>query len=113
MTEQSPLELGETKQEPAYIVLQHANYMERELGRLWLNGDDAKEKAAFIVLAANCHEELVAALEWIDTYLANQPLDQQAKFLITKKVKEALAKVKESTADETRLQQQDLDEETL
>jgi len=63
MTEQSPLELGETKQEPAYIVLQHANYMERELGRLWLNGDDAKEKAAFIVRAVNCHEELVAALE--------------------------------------------------
>jgi len=63
MTEQSPLELGETKQEPAYIVLQHANYMERELGRLWLNGDDAKEKAAFIVRAVNCHEELVKALE--------------------------------------------------
>ena len=38
--------------------------------------------------------ELVAALEWIDTYLANQPLDQQAKFLITEKVKEALAKAK-------------------
>ena len=66
MTEQSPLELGETKQEPAYIVLQHANYMERELGRLWLNGDDAKEKAAFIVRAANCHEELVKALKRID-----------------------------------------------
>ena len=38
--------------------------------------------------------ELVAALEWIDTYLANKPLDQQAKFLITEKVKEALAKAK-------------------
>ena len=36
--------------------------------------------------------ELVAALKWIDTYLANQPLDQQAKFLITQKVREALAK---------------------
>ena len=41
---------------------------------------------------ANCFNELVAALEWIDTYLANQPLDQQAKFLITQKVREALAK---------------------
>ena len=39
--------------------------------------------------------ELVAALKWIDTYLANQPLDQQAKFLIIEKVKDALAKAKE------------------
>ena len=38
--------------------------------------------------------ELVAALKWIDTYLANQPLDQQAKFLIIEKVKDALAKAK-------------------
>jgi len=36
----------------------------------------------------------VAALKWIDTYLANQPLEQQAKFLIIEKVKDALAKAK-------------------
>jgi len=39
--------------------------------------------------------DLLAALKWIDTYLANQPLDQQAKFLIIEKVKDALAKAKE------------------
>jgi len=38
--------------------------------------------------------DLLAALKWIDTYLANQPLDQQAKFLIIEKVKDALAKAK-------------------
>ena len=43
---------------------------------------------------AACFPGLVAALKWIDTYLANQPLDQQAKFLIIEKVKDALAKAK-------------------
>ena len=65
-----------------------------EIG-LWLDMPEEQEaNGTFIVLAANCHEELVAALKWIDTYLANQPLDQQAKFLIIEKVKDALAKAK-------------------
>jgi len=124
MTEQSPLELGETKQEPAYIVLQHANYMERELGRLWLNGDDAKEKAAFIVRAVNCHEELVAALEslidWgtstVGTCMACNALHEEdrdpdrCQFCMARA---ALAKAKEGTAHEALLRQRDLDEETL
>ena len=51
-----------------------------------------------MVLGHTCpvcvNADLVAALKWIDTYLANQPLDQQAKFLIIEKVKDALAKAK-------------------
>jgi len=69
----------------------------------WILGGAAGGKVAevtfledrpLVVRAVNVHDELVAALEWIDAYLANQPLDQQAKFLITEKVKEALAKEK-------------------
>ena len=120
MTEQSPLELGETKQEPAYIVLQHANYMERELGRLWLNGDDAKEKAAFIVRAGNCHKELVEALEDAiklinDMNGCHGCADNSADEDNSRRnaVAAALAKAKEGTVDESQMLLQDLDEETL
>jgi len=115
MTEQSPLELGETKQEPAYIVLQHANYMERELGRLWLNGDDAKEKATFIVRAVNCHKELVEALDIVLPLLDEMAamrfeLQQPTSDIHRTKGRLAAALAK---AKEAQLQQQDLDEETL
>ena len=116
MTEQSPLELGETKQEPAYIVLQHANYMERELGRLWLNGDDAKEKATFIVRAVNCHEELVAALDLVDTVSWPEDYGGWRCTFDDKEwqqIQGALAKAKEGTVDESQMLLQDLDEETL
>jgi len=53
-----------------------------------------RKPAAELHRRAACFPELVAALEWLDTYLANQPLDQQAKFLIIEKVKAALAKAK-------------------
>lgn len=32
---------------------------------------------------------LLAALEWIETYVANQPYDALAEFLIVKKIQEA------------------------
>lgn len=55
------------------------------------------EEAARIVACVNACKglnpetvpKLLEALEWIETYIANQPLDSLAQFLITKKIREA------------------------
>ena len=69
---------------------------------------NAGANAAFIVRAVNCHEELVKALKRIDEIAGFRGIKDIDDICLA-----ALAKVKEPTAHETRLQQQDLDEETL
>ena len=67
-----------------------------------------KANAAFIVRAVNCHEELVKAVKRIDEIAGFRGIKDIDDICLA-----ALAKVKEPTAHEARLQQQDLDEETL
>jgi len=44
---------------------------------------------------AEANKLLYEALQWIKTYMDNQPFDQLAEFLIDEKVTEALAKAKQ------------------
>ena len=77
---------------------------------------NAGANAAFIVLAANCHEELVAALDLVDRVSWPEDYGGWRCTFDDKEwqqIRAALAKAKENPAKETRLQQQDLDEETL
>ena len=97
---------------------------------------EVKPNAAFIVRAVNCHEKLVAALEQAEIAMnelkkryaegeggwflidAIQAAEDETHWVaqvarVEVMVAAALAKAKESTAHEPRLQQQDLDEETL
>ena len=72
--------------------------------------------AAFIVRAVNCHKELVAALDLVDTVSWPEDYGGWRCTFDDKEwqqIQGALAKAKEGVADETRLRQQDLDEETL
>jgi hypothetical protein len=84
--------------------------------------------ADFLLRAVNCHEELVKALEPFgyddpqgDCFSDDAPVEIRCEgyVLLTatagdlRQAAAALAKAKEPTSDETRVQQQDLDEETL
>jgi len=71
-------------------------------------GQILQEVGDLIVRAANCHEELVAAVKRIDEIAGFRGIKDIDDICLA-----ALAKVRENTAHETRLQQQDLDEETL
>ena len=64
--------------------------------------------ADFLLRAVNCHEELVKAVKRIDEIAGFRGFKDIDDICLA-----ALAKVRENTAHETRLQQQDLDEETL
>ena len=82
---------------------------------------NAGANAAFIVLAVNCHADLVAALEAVEWVYDSEidglfcPTCALPKPTHTRgcQLAAALAKAKENTAHEARLQQRDLDEETL
>ena len=72
--------------------------------------------ADFLLRAVNCHEELVAALDLVDTVSWPEDYGGWRCTFDDKEwqqIQGALAKAKEGVADETRLRQQDLDEETL
>ena len=91
-------------------------------------GQILQEVGDLIVRVANCHEELVAALEPFgyddpqgDCFSDDAPVEIRCEgyVLLTatagdlRQAAAALAKAKEPTSDETRVQQQDLHEETL
>jgi hypothetical protein len=84
------------------------------------DGQILQEVGDLIVCAVNCHADLVAALEDAIELINDingchgcadnsVDLDDSRR----KALAAALAKAKENTAHEPRLQQQDLDEETL
>jgi hypothetical protein len=87
-----------------------------EIG-LWLDMPEEQEaNGTFIVRAVNCHKELVAALDLVDTVSWPEDYGGWRCTFDDKEwqqIQGALAKAKEGVADETRLRQQDLDEETL
>ena len=103
--------------EPICTVLGSKDFTEDTEG--WIEPD-----AAFIVRAVNCHEELVEALEFAHSHVdelcdawergaisehdGKGGLRSNRNTAVEMKIRAALAKAKES-----RLQQQDLDEETL
>jgi len=88
--------------EPICTVLGSKDFTEDTEG--WIEPD-----AAFIVLAANCHEDLVRELEDCELSLKLDVDEWGSPRLkgTLANIRAALAKAKES-----RLQQQDLDEET-
>jgi len=88
----------------------------------WLQARDFCHKCvADYLRAVNCHEELVAALEAVEWVYDSEidglfcPTCALPKPTHTRgcQLAAALAKAKENTAHEARLQQRDLDEETL
>ena len=81
-----------------------------EIG-LWLDMPEEQEaNGTFIVRAANCHEDLVRELEDCELSL-KLDVDEWG----SPRLKGTLANIRAAlaTAKESRLQQQDLDEETL
>jgi hypothetical protein len=85
------------------------------------DGQILQEVGDLIVCAVNCHADLVAALEAVEWVYDSEidglfcPTCALPKPTHTRgcQLAAALAKAKENTAHEARLQQRDLDEETL